>query len=66
MDFSWSDDQLKLKESAIRFAKKELNDQLIQRDRNGVFSRELWGKCAEFVIQGMPFPEEYGESTRIF
>ena len=60
MDFSWSDDQLKLKESAIKFAKKELNDQLIQRDRNGVFSRELWEKCAEFGVQGMPFPEQYG------
>lgn len=60
MDFSWDDDQLKLKESSIRFAKKELNDQLIQRDKSGVFSRKLWDKCAEFGIQGMPFPEEYG------
>ena len=30
MDFSWSDDQLKLKESTIRFAKEKLNDRLRQ------------------------------------
>jgi alkylation response protein AidB-like acyl-CoA dehydrogenase len=60
MDFSWSDDQLKLKESVIKFAKKELNDQLIERDKDGVFSKELWKKCAQFGIQGMPFPGEYG------
>ena len=60
MDFSWSNDQVKLKESVIKFAKKELNRQIIRRDKDGVFSRELWEKCADFGIQGMPFPEEYG------
>lgn len=60
MDLSWSDDQLKLKESAIRFAKEKLNDLLIQRDKEGLFSRGLWEACAEFGIQGMPFPVEYG------
>jgi len=60
MDLSWSDDQLKLKESTIRFAKEKLNDRLIQRDKDGLFSRDLWEACAEFGIQGMPFPEEYG------
>jgi hypothetical protein len=60
MDFSWSDDQLKLKESAIKFATKELNSDLIQRDKNAAFSRELWKKCADFGIQSMPFPQEYG------
>ncbi|NIW75705.1 MAG: acyl-CoA dehydrogenase, partial [Gemmatimonadetes bacterium] len=24
------------------------------------FSREAWNKCADFGIQGLPFPEEYG------
>jgi alkylation response protein AidB-like acyl-CoA dehydrogenase len=60
MDLSWSDDQLKLKKSAIRFAKEKLNNRLIQRDKDGLFSRDLWEACAEFGIQGMPFPEEYG------
>lgn len=58
MDLSWSDDQLKLKESTIRFAKERLNDRLIQRDKDGLFSRDLWEACAEFGIQGMPFPGE--------
>lgn len=60
MDFSWSEEQLKFKRSVIEFAKKELNDDIIQRDKDGLFSRKLWGKCADFGIQGLPFPEEYG------
>lgn len=60
MDFSWSEDQLKFREAVIKFAKKELNNDIILRDKNGIFSRELWKKCAEFGIQGLPFPEEYG------
>lgn len=60
MDFSWSEDQLRLRDSVIKFAKNELNSDLIERDKNGNFSRELWEKCAEFGIQGIPFPAEYG------
>ena len=60
MDFSWSEDQLRLKESVIEFAKNELNSDVIERDKNGHFSRKLWEKCAEFGIQGIPFPAEYG------
>ena len=60
MDFSWSEDQLRLRDSVIKFAKNELNSDLIKRDKNGNFSRKLWEKCAEFGIQGIPFPAEYG------
>lgn len=60
MDFSWSEEQLRLRNSVVKFAKNELNGDLIERDKNGHFSRELWEKCAEFGIQGIPFPEEYG------
>ncbi len=60
MNFEFSEEQLELKKSAVDFARKALNDQVIERDRDGVFSRELWGKCAEFGIQGSAFPEEYG------
>ena len=44
----------------IDFASKELNQGIIERDREGAFSREDWQKCADFGIQGLPFPEEYG------
>ncbi len=60
MDFAFTKDQLDLKNAAIEFAKKELDDNLIQRDADGQFSRDLWNKCAAFGIQGLPFPVEFG------
>jgi hypothetical protein len=60
MYFSWTEDQLVFKKAVIDFAQKELNRDMIERDRQGSFSRELWKKCAEFGIQGLPFPEVYG------
>ena len=60
MDFSWSDEQLAFKDAVIKFSTQRLNQQIIERDRSGRFSRELWKECAAFGIQGLPFPEEYG------
>lgn len=60
MDFSWSEDQLKLRESVVGFAQKQLKDDLIERDSNSEFPFNLWKKCADFGILGLPFPEEYG------
>jgi alkylation response protein AidB-like acyl-CoA dehydrogenase len=67
MNFEFSEEQLEFKKSAINFAQKALNDEVIERDRDAVFSRELWKKCAEFGIQGSAFPECYGGlNTDIF
>lgn len=60
MDFSWTDEQLALKNAVIEFAKHELNEDLIASDRQGEFSRQKWKKCARFGIQGLPIAEEYG------
>ncbi len=60
MDFSWSDGDLALREAIVKFAARELNEGLVERDRKGEFSHEGWQKCAEFGIQGLPIPEEYG------
>jgi len=60
MDFSWSEEQLKFKEAVIKFAQKELNEDLIQRDKVGEISIENWKKCAELGILGLPIPEKYG------
>jgi hypothetical protein len=60
MDFELSEEQLDFKKSAVRFAQKVLNDEVIERDKNAAFSLELWKKCAEFGIQGSSFPEQYG------
>ena len=60
MDFSWTEEQLAYKNAVIKFAQKELNNDVIQRDREDAFSREGWDKCAKFGIQGLAFPETFG------
>ena len=60
MDFSWTEEQLAFKNEVIKFAQKELNAGLIERDRTGELSRENWQKCAQFGILGLSIPEEYG------
>ena len=60
MDFHWSDSQLAWKERVIDFARRELDDDIISRDRESCFSREYWDKCARFGILGMCFPRQYG------
>jgi alkylation response protein AidB-like acyl-CoA dehydrogenase len=60
MEFSWSPEQLALRERVIDFARAELNNDVIQRDLEGEFSRTNWRKCADFGIQGLMIPKEYG------
>ncbi|HKS73637.1 MAG TPA: acyl-CoA dehydrogenase family protein [Terriglobales bacterium] len=60
MDFAWSDEQQDFRKEVIRFAKQELADDMIERDRGECFSRDLWDKCAKFGIHGLPIPQEYG------
>lgn len=62
MDFSWNEEQLAFKNAVIKFAQKELNGDVIDRDRTGELSLDHWRKCAQFGIQGLPIPEEYGGS----
>jgi alkylation response protein AidB-like acyl-CoA dehydrogenase len=62
MDFSWSTEQLELRDAVIELGRSLARTDLIDRDAAGTFSRELWTRCAEFGIQGLPFPEEYGGS----
>jgi hypothetical protein len=37
-----------------------LNDDVISRDKKGIFPRELWQKCADFGIQGLAAPARFG------
>ena len=60
MDFAFSEEQKLLRDNTIRFAKGELNRHVADRDRDQAFSRDLWKKCAEIGIQGLPAPEQYG------
>jgi len=60
MDFCWTEEQLSLKAEVIKFAQQELNNDLLDREKNGAFSREAWKKCAQYGIQGLSVPEAYG------
>ena len=60
MDFSWSDQQRELFDAVGRFAKEQLDYDMIENDRNAVFNHEGWKKCAGFGIHGLPVSEEYG------
>lgn len=60
MDFSWTDEQLAYRQAVVEFARKNLNDEILEDDRERNFPRDKWLKCADFGIQGLPFPEEYG------
>ena len=62
MDFSYTEEQKLLRDNIIKFAQCELNEGLVDRDREQVFSCDLWRKCAAIGIQGLPVPEEYGGS----
>jgi len=62
LDFAWSEEQRQFRQEVIRFAKEELNDNVIERDHAEEFSFDLWKKCASFGIQGLPVPQEYGGS----
>lgn len=62
MDFSLTPDQTALRDNIIRFAREVLNEGAIQRDREQTFPRELWQKCGDIGLTGLPVPEEYGGS----
>lgn len=60
MDFAWNSEQQEYKSAAIRFAQKELSQGVAERERQEIFARDLWRKCADFGVMGLPFPEAYG------
>lgn len=63
MDFSWTEEQIQRKRDAIAFAEEHLNDNLIERNRDGVWSWEAWQKSADYGILGLAVPEAYGGSN---
>ena len=60
MDFSWTQEQTEFRQTITKFAQKELNNDLIEHDKEGTFNQEGWEKCGEFGIHGLPIPQEYG------
>ncbi len=60
MNFSFSTEQESLKQDVVDFAKAHLNNDLVKRDREGSFSKELWKKCADFGIMALAAPKSLG------
>jgi alkylation response protein AidB-like acyl-CoA dehydrogenase len=60
MNFELTDEQRRLQQSAIDFARTALGGDMRQRDRDETFDRTLWEHCARFGVLGMPIPEAYG------
>jgi alkylation response protein AidB-like acyl-CoA dehydrogenase len=60
MDLELTEEQQQLQNGAIEFARSELNDDVIRRDRGEVFNSEGWQKCARFGALGLPVPSAYG------
>jgi hypothetical protein len=54
------DEQRALKRNVAEFARDVLSRDLDRRDREAIFSDDLWRRCAELGIQGLPVPTEYG------
>jgi alkylation response protein AidB-like acyl-CoA dehydrogenase len=58
-----TEERQRLQDEATRFARKELGRDMIEADREGVFDRKGWQRCAEFGVLGMPIPPEYGGTS---
>jgi alkylation response protein AidB-like acyl-CoA dehydrogenase len=54
------EEQRSLQQSIIAFAQHELGHDLARRDRDAIFPREEWRKCASLGVLGTPVPPAYG------
>jgi hypothetical protein len=55
-----SEEQERLQEAAITFARASLVGDMVERDREAHFDRDAWQRCADFGVLKMPIPQEYG------
>jgi hypothetical protein len=60
MDFSLDAEQRQLREEIIRFARRTLNEGVVDRDREQSFDHGLWRACAQMGLLGAPVPADYG------
>ena len=44
----------------LRFAREQLNDDVVAREREHRFAAAEWKKCGEFGLLGLCIPQEYG------
>jgi alkylation response protein AidB-like acyl-CoA dehydrogenase len=53
-------EHLQLKAAANEFARGNLSQGVVERDRHATFDRALWRQCADFGMLAMPIPQKYG------
>ena len=60
MDFSWTEEQIAIKDSMEKFAEKELSPGTSERDEKGEFNLDGFKKAGSIGLLGLPIPKEYG------
>jgi hypothetical protein len=60
LDFELTDEQRLLCASIAEFARTELNDDVLERDKSATFAHDAWLKCARIGLQGLPVSTDYG------
>jgi L-prolyl-PCP dehydrogenase len=60
MDFALSKEQELFFQKTLIFAKDNLNENLLEKEQQHLFSRKEWKMCGEFGLLGLSIPEEYG------
>ena len=53
MDFDIDIVQMRLQKQIIEFAKKELNEGIIEDDTNAKFPQDKWEKCKRMGLMGL-------------
>lgn len=62
MDFDWNEYQQTQYTDHLDFAKNELTDDIVTRDRQSIFPEDLWRKCAQKGILKLAVPHIHGGS----
>ena len=60
MDFSWTPEQITMREQAYKFGKEVVAPNSAEMDAKEELDWNAWRKAAEFGFQKMLVPEKYG------
>ncbi len=60
MDFSWTDEQIAMREHAYKFGREVVAPRSAEMDEKEELDWEAWKQAAEFGFQGMVVPQKYG------
>ncbi|WP_090822005.1 acyl-CoA dehydrogenase [Paenibacillus sp. yr247] len=60
MHFDLTAEQTMIRNMIHDFAESEVAPGAIDRDRTGIFPKEIFEKLAKLELMGLPFPEQYG------